>query len=119
MSLLSLANVSHAFGNHEVLGAPVSISVAQQIVGPRYRLEHVAVSGSMGRVLVATDAVLQRCVARAHQQQNAPFSQVRRRRNRLLSRPATPSRAAAAGPGIGASNWVIVRIPGPKTPLAV
>ncbi len=46
-----------------VLGAPVSISVAQQIVGERYRLEHVAGSGGMGRVFVATDTTLQRRVA--------------------------------------------------------
>ncbi|MCH8260508.1 MAG: serine/threonine protein kinase [Planctomycetes bacterium] len=46
-----------------VLGAPVSISGAQQIVGERYRLEHVSGSGSMGRVFVATDTTLQRRVA--------------------------------------------------------
>ncbi|MEE8153711.1 MAG: serine/threonine-protein kinase [Phycisphaerales bacterium] len=46
-----------------VLGAAVSISVAQQIVGERYRLEHVSGSGSMGRVFVATDTTLQRRVA--------------------------------------------------------
>ena len=46
-----------------VLGAPVSISVAQQIVGERYRLEHVAGSGSMGRVFVAADTTLQQRAA--------------------------------------------------------
>ena len=48
---------------HSALGAPVSISVAQQIVGERYHLEHVAGSGGMGRVFVATDTTLQRRVA--------------------------------------------------------
>ena len=48
---------------HAEIGAPVSISVAQQIVGERYRLEHVAGSGGMGRVFVATDTTLQRRVA--------------------------------------------------------
>ncbi len=46
-----------------VPGAPVSLSEAQQIVGERYRLEHVAGSGGMGRVFVATDTTLQRRVA--------------------------------------------------------
>ncbi len=46
-----------------VLGAPVSISGAQQIVGERYRLEHVAGSGSMGRVFVAADTTLQQRAA--------------------------------------------------------
>ncbi len=42
---------------------PAAVDRAQQIVGERYRLEHVSGSGSMGRVFVATDTTLQRRVA--------------------------------------------------------
>ena len=65
-----------------VLGAPVSISVAQQIVSERYRLEHVSGSGSMGRVFVATDTTLQRRVA-----------------TRLLPHPRAPPGPGAGSPG--------------------